>query len=84
MPGDKYVKIRQESLVGLMIVIFVKRCLRPHFKDIATSKLKMGVKGHTGNKGSCSIRFQYKDSTLTFANAHLESGYKKDLPETRR
>ena len=35
--NDKYVKIRSEQLVGLFIIIYVKRCLRPFIKDIAAS-----------------------------------------------
>ena len=81
--SDKYVKIREENLVGIMIVMYVKRCIRPFIKDIAASKIKLG-RANMGNKGSCSIRFKYKDSTLTFAAAHLESGRREGLDVARR
>ena len=37
-----------------------------------------------GNKGACSIRFKYKDSTMTFAAAHLESGRGEGHDAARR
>lgn len=36
------------------------------------------------NKGAVSIRFKYKDSTMTFANCHLESGQASGLEVNRR
>jgi hypothetical protein len=53
---EKYVKIRHEELVGIFVTIYIKRCLRPHVKDIVTSKVKLGM-GNMGNKGCCGIRF---------------------------
>lgn len=66
-----------------MITIYVKKCLRPFIKDIATSKIRLGI-GNLGNKGSCAIRFQYKDTTMAFCSNHLESGQGADLDVQRR
>ena len=71
--NDKYVKIKSVGLVGLFIIIYVKRCLRPFIKDIAASQLNLGTM-NMANKGATSIRFKYKDSSMTFACSHLESG----------
>ena len=62
-----------------MIVIYVKGRIRPLIKDLVATRLKLG-KANLGNKGACSIRFQYKDSTMAFACAHLNSGQKEGLP----
>mmetsp|Transcript_8698 Transcript_8698/g.14747 ORF Transcript_8698/g.14747 Transcript_8698/m.14747 type:complete len:376 (-) Transcript_8698:904-2031(-) len=80
--SDKYVKIRQENMVGIFICIYSKRCLRPHIRDIATSRLKFGM-GNFGNKGTCAIRLKYKDTTLSFASSHLESGQGGTLDQSR-
>ena len=56
-----------------MIVIYAKKNVRPHIKEIVTSQIRLGKAG-LGNKGACCIRMRYKDSTLSFAVAHLESG----------
>lgn len=51
----------------------MKKAIRMHIKEIYTSKLKLGL-ANFANKGSCAIRFNYKDSSLAFASSHLESG----------
>jgi hypothetical protein len=83
LDSDKYVKIAEENLGGIYIIMFVKRCLRPHIKEIATSRQKLG-RANMANKGSCSIRMKYKDSTLTFAAAHLQSGHVNGYEVVRR
>lgn len=54
--SEHYIKIRDESLVGIFVSLYVKKCHRPFIKDIATSKVKLGM-GNLGNKGCCAIRF---------------------------
>jgi len=63
--------------------MYVKKCIQPHVKDIETSRNKLG-KGNMANKGACSIRFKYRDSTLCFACCHLESGRSPELELYRR
>jgi len=63
--------------------MFVKKSIQPHVKDIETSRNKLG-KGNFANKGACSVRFRYKDSTLAFACCHLESGRSTELEQKRR
>jgi hypothetical protein len=69
--------------VGIFIVIYVKKCLRPYIKDIQTSKIRLGI-GSLGNKGCCAIRLQYKDSTMAFGCLHLDSGFGEGLDIQRR
>ena len=70
--------MRDESLVGLHIALYVRKGMQPHISDVQASRLKFGM-GGLGNKGSCCIRLNYKKSSLTFAVAHLESGEKEGL-----
>ena len=49
-------KIRAEDLVGLYIVVYIKRCLRPFVKEIAVSRVRLGL-ANMANKGAVSIRF---------------------------
>lgn len=56
-PGEKYIKIAEESLVGIYTCIYVKKMIEPHLKNFATSTNKLGVGGKTGNKGGVAVRF---------------------------
>ena len=80
---EHYVRVADEKLVGVHIALYIKKCLRRHLKDIAVSKIKLGL-GSIGNKGSCAVRFRYKDSTLAFACCHLESGHSIEVEKLRR
>jgi len=54
--------------------MFVKANLQSKLKNIRKVKVKSGLNGMTGNKGSVSIRFNLEDTAFTFMNVHLESG----------
>ena len=81
--GD-YVKISNESMVGIYITMCARRNIQKHIREVTTSSNKLGVGNTLGNKGACSIRFKYKDSGLCFACCHLESGRSEELELLRR
>jgi hypothetical protein len=81
---DKYREVSHGALVGLYISIYCKQKLFGDIKDLRVSINKLGVKETMGNKGGCSIRFVLKDSSLTFACCHLESGRSTELEQARR
>ena len=54
--SEKYVKICEEGMVGIYIILYAKQCIRPHIKNLAMTKMKLGV-ANMANKGCCSIRF---------------------------
>lgn len=81
--GDRYIKLREESLVGIYNTVWVKKCHQPHIRHVQTSRVYLG-KGGFGNKGSAAIRLQYRDSCMAFACCHLESGQKDGLDAQRR
>ncbi|TFY66027.1 hypothetical protein EVG20_g5062 [Dentipellis fragilis] len=74
--GDKrdlYEKLVSKQLVGMLLLVFVKKDLQEHFAEIGTS---------AGNKGATAIRLTYRPpsspeipspcpTTITIVNAHL-------------
>jgi hypothetical protein len=70
--GSDYTFIAREYMVGQFIAMFVKDDVKPHITQIKTSYVKTANYGLTGNKGCCSLRFNYYDSSFVFINVHLE------------
>ncbi|KAF9484055.1 DNase I-like protein [Pholiota conissans] len=86
--GEKavnYEKLVSKQLVGMLLVIFVKKSLQSCFSNIRTCYAGAGILGVMGNKGGTAVRLTftppYDDSkspitspgstSLTFVNAHL-------------
>ncbi|KAM5546090.1 hypothetical protein V8D89_000216 [Ganoderma adspersum] len=86
--GEKavlYEKLVSKQLVGMLLVLIVKKRLRPNFSDVRTTSVGAGIMGIMGNKGGTAIRLQFtpspsapqdtesqgKPTALTFVNAHL-------------
>ena len=57
MPGEGYVVVHTENLIGLFSCTFVKAQLKDQLKDVSISTIKRGMKGRYGNK-VCS-RFRH-------------------------
>ncbi|KAF8199468.1 Endonuclease/exonuclease/phosphatase [Pholiota molesta] len=76
-----------KQLVGMLLVIFVKKELQSCFGNITTSAAGAGILGIMGNKGGTAVRLTFTppspsteeqsqlhspgSTTLTFVNAHL-------------
>ncbi|KAH6910664.1 Endonuclease/exonuclease/phosphatase [Coprinopsis sp. MPI-PUGE-AT-0042] len=92
--GDEWEKVSfkpmslaSKQLVGMLIVILVKKQSRFYFGDVQCISAGTGVMGVMGNKGASAIRVSYyppphkhdgtrkrrrmKPTILTFVNAHL-------------
>ncbi|KIM41337.1 hypothetical protein M413DRAFT_146739 [Hebeloma cylindrosporum] len=82
----KYEKLVSRQLMGMLIVIIVKKCLKDCFGNIRTSVAGAGILGVMGNKGGTAIRLSFTPpahnsggsskspwgpTSLTFVNAHL-------------
>ena len=67
----------EKAMVGQLIRGFVKDSCSHRVKKIQTTRVKSGFKGKTGNKGGVIIRFLLDDTSMIFANCHLESGSSK-------
>ncbi|KAF9531074.1 Endonuclease/exonuclease/phosphatase [Crepidotus variabilis] len=60
--GEKatnYDKLASKQLVGMLIIVIVKRSLKPCFGDVKTSMTGAGILGVLGNKGGTAIRVSF-------------------------
>lgn len=77
---DQQLQYTDQTMVGLYVAVFFKRrvidLIMP--SSLAPCRVKVGVKGTTGNKGAVCIRFQIKEESFIIMNCHLASGRHKD------
>jgi phosphatidylinositol-bisphosphatase len=66
-----YALLMHQSMVGLLMCVFVKAPHRNRVKYVSNDSVGVGVMGMMGNKGGISIRIQFYDSTMCFVNSHL-------------
>ncbi|CAG8748871.1 8823_t:CDS:2, partial [Acaulospora morrowiae] len=69
--SDNYLKLVSKQLVGILLMIFVKKAHMPYIKEVRNDCVGVGLMGMMGNKGGTAIRFQFYDSFLCFVNCHL-------------
>ncbi|KAI0366527.1 DNase I-like protein [Pilatotrama ljubarskyi] len=86
--GEKavlYEKLVSKQLVGMLLVVIVKKRLRGCFGEIKTTSVGAGIMGIMGNKGATAVRLLFtpipasarqaehegKPIALTFVNSHL-------------
>ena len=68
--GD-YVMRCEKHLVGLLLLIFVKKNLLPKINDVRTCSTSTGIMGMLGNKGGIGISMNIYDSNVCFVSSHL-------------
>ena len=66
----------QSAMVGLLQLWFWKTDLIESITDIQSTKVKTGLGGSAGNKGSVICRFNINNTSVVAACCHLESGQK--------
>ena len=71
---EKYSCVSKKTMVGQLILLFAKDEIKHRLSYLRTSKVKTGLGGQGGNKGSVAVRFSFDDSTFGFMNCHLASG----------
>ncbi|CAB4412155.1 unnamed protein product [Rhizophagus irregularis] len=69
--AKNYWKIMSKKLVGILLIVLVKKEHAPYIKDIRTDYAGIGIMGVMGNKGGVAIRFRFYDSYLCFMDCHL-------------
>ncbi|KAF5384263.1 hypothetical protein D9615_003430 [Tricholomella constricta] len=82
--GALYEKLSSKQLVGMLLVVIVKKALLPCFTSVDTTAAGAGIMGVMGNKGGTAVRIEFTPSAcgasdisspgstiLTFVNAHL-------------
>ncbi|KIK80565.1 hypothetical protein PAXRUDRAFT_765418 [Paxillus rubicundulus Ve08.2h10] len=82
--GVLYEKLASRQLVGMLLVVIVKKTLVSCFSNVWSCHAGAGIMGFMGNKGATAIRLEftpkppsdslatrYRPTILTFVNAHL-------------
>ena len=67
---DDIIQLVSKQLVGMLILVFVRKTLRHHISSISSVSSGQGMMW-MGNKGGVAIRFQIYDTVLCFVNSHL-------------
>ncbi|KAG6337006.1 hypothetical protein ID866_2066 [Astraeus odoratus] len=82
--GVLYEKLVSTQLVGMLLIVIVRKALSSCFSDVRSCAAGAGIMGFMGNKGATAIRLQFVPSAptdaslsstrpiaLTFVNSHL-------------
>jgi inositol polyphosphate 5-phosphatase INPP5B/F len=69
--GGQYLRVASKKLVGIYLVVYVKREHYASISNVTTEYVTTGLLGVMGNKGAVAVRFKMFDSFLTFVDCHM-------------
>ena len=73
-----YKKLAEMNLIGINFYCYVLENKMDKITNISKKKVKTGLGGATGNKGSCCINFDYENTSFSVACSHLAAGANKN------
>ncbi|KAF5365199.1 hypothetical protein D9758_005326 [Tetrapyrgos nigripes] len=71
--GDMYEKLASKQLVGMLIIIIVKKSLKECFSNVMTSSVGVGIMGYMGNKGGTAIRLTFTPPDITASTPQADT-----------
>ena len=77
-PNIEYYELKCMDLVGIYILILVKKDLRKDIYVLDSNTTKTGVYGTMGNKGFFTVTLRCFDNLLSFGSGHFEAGQSKN------
>ncbi|KAL8903030.1 MAG: hypothetical protein Q9207_004208 [Kuettlingeria erythrocarpa] len=81
---EGYVKIAEQQLIGLFMVVYAAPDIAPTISDVDTTSVGTGLMGYMGNKGAVVTRIVLGEFTrIVFVNCHLSAGVEKGNLERR-
>ncbi|KAI4169533.1 MAG: hypothetical protein LQ346_008957 [Caloplaca aetnensis] len=81
---EGYVKIAEQQLIGLFMVVYAAPDIAPTVSDVDTTSVGTGLMGYMGNKGAVVTRVVLGEFTrIVFVNCHLSAGVEKGNLERR-
>ena len=70
---QRYVQVANKSLVGLALLLYVRRPLHDCVSDVVVERVGVGIMGVGGNKGAVAVHLSLYDSRFCFVNSHLSA-----------
>ena len=68
---DAYVKVEEESMVAMHIVVFVRRELSTYVSGVDRARVATGMGNVIGNKGGVGVCMNVGGTSLLFINSHF-------------
>ncbi|KAF8499473.1 Endonuclease/exonuclease/phosphatase [Hysterangium stoloniferum] len=79
--ADNYTKLLSKQLVGVLILVIVRKDIQASIKEVSATTAAVGIMGFMGNKGAAAVRLCLNSTVITFVCSHLAAF--DDLVEKR-